>query len=300
VKLSVTDFINEQLELWPEVGSRFSSLTDVCVRTLPVNGVPVQVQFNPDRIISATAGVDTASVNSRPCFLCGSNRPGEQICYPWREYQILINPYPILPLHLTIVADIHIPQRIKGRLADMFSLARFLKNFLILYNGAQYGASAPDHFHFQAVEAGHTPLEMINNWDIRTPLAGKDTVIREESGFSGYHAVLSGNNPDKLCAAFNRIYDMLEEKNKGEEPGMNLFCRYVNNLWQLCIIPRRKHRPDCYFKTGDSQLIISPGAIDMAGVMITVRKKDFDRVTSSDMEQIYDEVAFVHSTPIHQ
>jgi len=75
------------------------------------------------------------------------------------KYQVLINPYPILPQHLTIVSRRHTPQSLKGRLGDFCKMAMELPDFLLFYNGARCGASAPDHMHFQAGSRGVVPLE---------------------------------------------------------------------------------------------------------------------------------------------
>ncbi len=290
--MKISSFIHRQLQLWPEVHTRFDDLAKVRHKTLMVDGIPVQVQFNPARIRSATAKVDSLSVHHRSCFLCAANRPVEQIHMPWRAYHILINPYPILPQHLTIASDQHLPQAIAGRIMDMLALAEFLEGFVILYNGPQCGASAPDHFHFQAVELGHTALEQVMDAWMTHPAALSNEQIQRWEGncFSGFQLLLSGNHPESIANAFMEILDSLS-KESTEEPNMNLLCRYHNGLWQLQIIPRCKHRPDCFFAEGEDQMIISPGVLDMAGVIVTSREKDFERITSSDIKQIYREVA---------
>ena len=58
----------------------------------------------------------------------------------------------------------------------------------------------------------------------------------------------------------------------------------------FAVIPRRKHRPDCYTAEGDAQYIISPGALDMAGLIITPRKEDFERLDADTLHEIISEV----------
>ncbi len=292
--MNITSFIDEQLAQWPEARAYSDDLTKVSSKYPIVNGIPVQVQYNPAREGSTMAKVDTKSIKKRPCFLCTRNRPKEQISLSWKTYHILLNPYPILPLHLTIATQKHLPQAIRGKIGDMLELSKLLEGFIVWYNGPQSGASAPDHFHFQAVEAGHTPLEKImDNW-MRLPassISGK-VALRENISFSGTQLLLSGYEQKALCNVFMKIYQMLiDEQAVDKEPKMNVFCRYTHRLWQLQIIPRRAHRPKCFFAEGDAQLLISPGAIDMAGIIITPREKDFEWVTSEDIEQIYKEVA---------
>ncbi len=292
--MDISTFFNKQLAQWPEAQMRFDDLAAVRTKTLLVNNIKILVQYNPARERSTIAPTDASSVKNRSCFLCNSNRPKEQTALPWKNYQVLVNPYPILPLHLTIASKRHLPQNIFGRFKDMLKLSKMLEGFIVLYNGPQCGASAPDHFHFQAVEAGHTPLEKVMDQWLRTPasvILGK-TAIREKLSFSGIHALISGQDPKELEGVFTKIYQtMTDGQPAANEPKINLICRCSKKLWHLLLIPRSKHRPDCFDATGDAQMLISPGAIDMAGVIVMPRKADFERITSADIEQIYREVA---------
>ena len=57
------------------------------------------------------------------------------------------------------------------------------------------------------------------------------------------------------------------------------------------IFPRRKHRPDAFFKEGDDRVVVSPGVIDMGGLLITPLEKDFERLDIATIEGIYREVS---------
>ncbi len=287
----ISSFLDRQWELWPEARSHFDDLKRLFIKKMQISGIEVQVQFNPKRAFSTHAKVDNLSVSRRPCFLCVENRPSGQIDVPWKNYSILINPYPILPYHLTIADKMHVGQTIDGRITDMLALAKYLDGFLVLYNGSRCGASAPDHFHFQAVEKGYTALEQMAD----RLFTHEKAIQLEIAGFSGRQIWLTGNDTDEISSCFGEIYKKYQRKGSDDEPMMNIFCRYTDNLWQLCMIPRRKHRPDCYFAEGDTQMLISPGALDMAGVVVTSRKNDFDRISSSELEQIYREVAIFES-----
>ena len=74
------------------------------------------------------------------------------------------------------------------------------------------------------------------------------------------------------------------------EPKINLLAWKEGQKNILVIIPRGKHRPDCYFAEGASQRMISPGALDMAGIIVTPRKEDFDKITPEDIRSIMQEV----------
>lgn len=160
----ISKFVLDQLSVWPLAAANFRALKNVEVRNLEVNGLDVKLQHNPGRIKSSAAKVDTASLKARKCFLCADNRPSEQMKLKFegrkdRKYDVLINPYPIFPEHLVIARDEHVPQSIWNRMVDMTDLARHYPSFTIFYNGPKCGASAPDHFHFQACPRGLMPLE---------------------------------------------------------------------------------------------------------------------------------------------
>jgi len=59
----------------------------------------------------------------------------------------------------------------------------------------------------------------------------------------------------------------------------------------VVLIPRSKHRPNCYTLEEANQRLISPGALDMAGVLVTARLKDFNQLTSKEAQKIIQEVA---------
>ena len=58
----------------------------------------------------------------------------------------------------------------------------------------------------------------------------------------------------------------------------------------VVIFPRRKHRPECYSAEGEAQYLISPGSIDMAGLFITPRETDYQRLTPEQAVSILKEV----------
>ena len=62
------------------------------------------------------------------------------------------------------------------------------------------------------------------------------------------------------------------------------------------IFPRRKHRPDAFYKEGDARVVVSPGVIDMGGLLITPLEKDFERLDGATVESIYREVSLEEKT----
>ena len=87
----------------PEAASRYRELRNVKTRELSVGSSTMQVQWNPARIVSTGASIDKQAVAARPCFLCEQNRPKEQVKKNIdNQYDLLVNPFPILPIHFTI------------------------------------------------------------------------------------------------------------------------------------------------------------------------------------------------------
>jgi len=258
------------------IGSQGSKPLDaakplVKIKTLDVNGHLYKVQFNPARIVSSAAKVDPESIRERKCFLCSENRPPEQKGVPFKgQYTILINPYPIFPRHLTIPSLEHMPQLIAPRFGDMLDLAQELDDYVVLYNGPKSGASAPDHFHFQAGNKGFLPIENDRNWE---------NVIRIESG-----------NKQEMLNRFQQIYESLPLQPDDIEPMLNILTWYERGKWTTSVFPRKKHRPACYFAEGDANLLISPAAVDMGGVFITPLEKDFEKITAENVADILEEV----------
>ena len=160
--LGAEALLERDLAHWPMARQNYEALNDVRIRTVRFGAFRIDVQFNPARIVSSGARTDAASISQRPCFLCDANRPPEQDALPCLDdrYLLLVNPFPIIRRHYTIVERTHTPQSIAGgRMADFLELARQLRGLTLLYNGPSCGASAPDHLHFQAVTRGQMPLD---------------------------------------------------------------------------------------------------------------------------------------------
>jgi len=264
----IIDFFNHQLAAWPEAATRFAALDNVITKQFDIDGLNVTVTHNPARIRSSAAKVDKASIAARPCFLCDANRPAQQQHIDWRGYRILVNPFPILPCHFTIIAKEHRPQSIAGAIDDMTRLSLILPDFVIFYNGPACGASAPDHFHFQAV--GKSSLPMFSATDV--PFG----IIR-----------IAGENATQHC--IDAVLERLPRNNDENEPKVNIFCITENHTPVIIIIPRRRHRPDFY---GEDGMLISPASIDLAGVMVAPRREDYERIDSAVIRDLYSQLCY--------
>ncbi len=276
-----------QLDKWELARRNFSDLASVRVRELNVRGVNVQVHFNPARIKSSSAKIDAKSIADRPCFLCKKNRPKEQEEISWRDYTLLVNPYPIFPRHFTIPHQTHKVQEILPHFFDMLDLATLLPDFVVFYNGPESGASAPDHFHFQAGAKDFLPLMNQRN------VVEKQKVSPSVFLWKNYlRTVLEivGSQKKEVISAFLDIYAKLPVVNS--EPMMNVVSYYENSTWHVLVLPRRAFRPWQYSAEKDSErLLVSPGTAEMCGVVITPIEEHFERMSSEDIEDIFSQVS---------
>ena len=288
----VNDLLTNQLEVWETARNNYNALAGVRVKELDVCGVTYKVQFNPARITSSGAKVDPKSIKERKCFLCPANLPEVQKGILFKEhYNILVNPFPIFPRHLTIPELEHVDQHIAIRIGDMLDLAKALTDFTIFYNGPKCGASAPDHAHFQAGNKGFMPVEQ----DWRKQVAGKVGACGEASLCYLNDApratlVIESASKEDAVKLFGIIYNALPVKEDETEPMMNVLAMYEDEKWVVFVFPREKHRPSCYTAEGDAQLLSSPASVDLGGVFITPIEKDFTKITASDVAQILSEV----------
>ncbi|MBQ0019773.1 MAG: DUF4922 domain-containing protein [Bacteroidales bacterium] len=308
------EFHEQELKRWQEAATRYEELQHVETRQLTEGEATMTVQWNPARIVSTGAKIDKKTLSERPCFLCDHNRPKVQRALPTEKYyQLLVNPYPILPKHFTIPTRRHQPQAIFDHFGMMCRFAWDMPSHIIFYNGPVCGASCPDHCHLQAGVRGVLPIE--RDWKEYEgsvqklyPLTGAQEAELDETGSdkrSGLYLLkswtcpvfvirsLSYNLDRPLC---ERLYNALPIVEGEWEPRMNVVC------WKqpgtggrpdeliTIIFPRKKHRPDCYYAEGSEQIMVSPGALDMGGLIITPREEDFRKMTPELAAGILQEV----------
>jgi ribosomal protein S18 acetylase RimI-like enzyme len=290
------DLLSDQKKAWQDFREGCELLKDVRERDLSCKGFLVRLQYNPGRLKSGTADVKEKNGRERRCFLCLDHLPQEQKGILYRgEYLILCNPMPVFSSHFTVSHLDHRRQAIAENIDTLLQLmADFGSGWVVLYNGPKCGASAPDHLHFQVGPSGRMPIEE----EIRDE--GRLALVKQIEGVSVYHvrdlkrevALLEGNDPMAVKGAFEDLLDALKKILLiDEEPMMNIAGYYEKTKWRLVIFPRRKHRPDAFFRTGDARVVVSPGVIDMGGLLITPVEKDFDQLKAATVEDIYGEVS---------
>lgn len=278
---SISRFFNRQLEVWTDARHRFRDLKHVETRQFSDQ---LKLQWNPARIVSTGAKIDKKTLGERPCFLCDKNRPKEQMSKQIDEkFHLLVNPFPILPVHFTIPARKHQPQLIYKNYGEMHRFISLHSDLMVFYNGPKCGASAPDHLHFQAGTNGILPLQ--TNWQrlsrnltdiISLNDEEKISVVRD---FIVPAFVIISKSAECDEALFRRLYKAMPQRGDETEPMMNIISWRKGEEFISVVIPREKHRPEAYFAEGDAQFVVSPGALDMSGLIITPREEDFRKLT---------------------
>ena len=288
---SISRFFNRQLEKWDDARHRFRDLKHVETKKLSEE---VRLQFNPARIVSTGAKIDKKTLGERPCFLCDKNRPKEQMSQQIDErFHLLVNPFPILPVHFTIPARKHQPQAIYKNYGEMHRFLSLHSELMVFYNGPKCGASAPDHLHFQAGTSGILPLQA--NWQrlsrnltdiISLNDEEKIAVVRD---FIVPAFVIISKSEESDETLFHRLYKSMPMRGDETEPMINIIAWRKGDEYISVVIPREKHRPEAYFAEGDAQVMVSPGALDMSGLIITPREEDFHKLTEESATTILQE-----------
>lgn len=288
-------FIEAQLAEWPLARENYSRLGETQRRRVEIDDLSVGVQLNPARIVSTAAKVSGDGVVApRPCFLCSANRPESQFAASLVDgWDLLVNPFPVFPVHLTVVAREHSPQLAIP--IEMASFAEMMPPLTFFFNGARAGASAPDHLHFQGVLTEELPLmalvsrmhpasrpgvESSCSWGLSLPFSFYSAVV--EPGTEGMRILRAISH----AAGIDRITGL---------PDPKLVNAYVfldvSGLLRVVVVPRSAHRPDCYYASGPDQRLVSPGAVEMAGVIITPRPEDYEHLSEKDIRTIYSQTA---------
>lgn len=273
---------DHQIESWSLARENYAALGVTERRPFTVGALKGAIQFNPARRISTGAKIDSATISRRPCFLCQDNRPTEQL---YEEilpgWEFLVNPYPIFPLHFTIAKKDHVAQ--DAIPLDMASMAEKLPGMTVFFNGARAGASAPDHLHCQAVATFELPLmgflEKGGNPETLPFKVDYRVITPDAKGMIDLKDIIASKGIDSLTG--------------NPDPGLVNAYMWIgqDGLLRACVVPRSAHRPSFYSVEQNEGYMVSPGAIDMAGIFVLPREQDFHRMDEEVIRQLYSEVA---------
>jgi ribosomal protein S18 acetylase RimI-like enzyme len=290
------DLLEQQKKVWRQLADGYNALESVRTREIICGDYTVKLQFNPKRIASTTANTDPRAIGDRKCFLCIENLPESQKGILYRDkFLILCNPVPIFSYHFTVSHIQHTPQELKNNIGGLLDLAKDLSpDFTVFYNGPECGASAPDHLHFQVSPRREIPVERdVVDMRRRKVFYYKNHVAGFELvNYSRAVLVIESTDRQQLLDFMKKLCSKWKKNlSTSYEPKMNILCSYQEELWRIIIFPRYKHRPDVYFREGDSRVLVSPAAVDIGGLIITPLEKDFFRIDAKLIEDIFTEVS---------
>ncbi len=283
--------IDEQLSSWELAKINHDNLQQVRTRTFTWAQTSVVVQFNPTRIGSTASKTDAASLARRKCFLCTANQPTEEIGVEVGNYIVQVNPYPIFTNHLVVAHRQHIEQNIEGHFAELLDFAQQMTDFALFFNGINCGASAPDHLHFQAAPKASFPI-------LKDFLNAEKTVVSEDVSAKTYqlcnlHRAVFCIESERIDAALLHFEQLIKRIFVNQQPMFNLLCAYTNGRWQTFVFPRRAARPWQYAAPEPQTLMVSPGTAEMSGVIVMPVEAHFERITSDDIIDIYQQVSLL-------
>jgi hypothetical protein len=299
------DLLHLQNRFWPDLAEAHHALEKLWCRRIDCEGFSVLVQHNPRRIVSTGSSTDPESLSRRPCFLCPPNLPMAQRALQYRKnYLVLCNPVPIFREHFTIATTAHSPQAIEDHIAEFLCLAKdMMPRFILFYNGPRCGASAPDHFHFQAVSAGILPIEQdMSRPDLRKHVWGNHGANLFRIKRLGREVwVLEGRDSQAIDAMLHRILDSMKRymtpgDDPVDEPMMNIIGIRDEGMWKVIIFPRRKHRPTAFYREDETRLVLTPAAVEMGGLLIAPVEQDYHRIDEKMIREIYEEVSLDEET----
>lgn len=275
----IEKLFQNQVQSWPRLAQGISGLAQAQTRRARIDWFDVFIRHIPHRVGSTTAKVDPVSIAKRLCFLCSENLDPEEQGIPFGEkYTIYFNPFPIVERHLSVIHREHGSQHIAGEFGSMLDLAKALPGYFVIYNGPECGASAPDHMHFQAGLRTLFPIE-------------KDAARVRGIALTNYaRNVFVFRDPDRmrLVEIMDRAVALLAAvTNKQPEPMINIAASYQGDEWTVYLFPRAKHRPAVYHS---GAIRVSPGAIDLCGIVVTAFEKDYASISSEDVAGIFREV----------
>jgi hypothetical protein len=302
VSACVEALIAHQKANWPQLKDGYEAISQIETKSVNIDGSNILVQHNARRVRSTAAAVDKDSIAARRCFLCSENLPAEErgIFYD-EEYVILCNPFPVLDKHLVIAHKQHVEQKIDGRIEELLGLAFDLgDDYFVLYNGPECGASAPDHLHFQALSRAVLPIEETLQTSEQPSEADCGVCEMMERGsfelFTVSDAgrsiiVFRGANQFEIVPWVYQIIASLSKATFKPEPMLNIVCYVDRGVYTVLLFPRARHRPACFFAEDEERLTISPGAVDMAGIVVVPEHAHYDKISAEQIERIFNEVS---------
>ena len=185
----------------------------------------------------------------------------------------------------------------------MLRLADTFPDMTVFYNGPESGASAPDHFHFQMGCKGFLPVERhFGLLGPKTVMRPGAAVIALTSAYIPGLPVITAPDAKSAEAAFLRVLRSLPVSPRTGEPQLNILCwkerTDSDTVFRILVIPRKAHRPSCYYAPEGEAVRISPASVDLGGVFIVPVEEDFRRTDAEVLQSIIRETVDTSWQPV--
>lgn len=290
-------FHQQQLASWPLAQANYQNLEQALYKDIYLSDFErIRLVCLPARIASSSAKITAKGQVDRPCFLCSHRLPAEQEHLDFDACDILVNPFPVFAEHFTVPSKAHQRQSFLREWPSFYRLLKEIpQDYLVFFNGACCGASAPDHLHFQIGQKNIMPLQM------DTMAAEHLSLLSDKEGLrlyrlAHYHRqawlIRSQTSSEKLQALVQQILQAHADVwQKEAEDHINVVAWSENDEQVLMIFPRAAHRPQCFFSEDETQrMITSPASVEMMGYYIFPRQEDFHKADAQAMKSIYQDV----------
>jgi hypothetical protein len=129
------------------------------------------------------------------------------------------------------------------------------------------------------------------------PLCAADGgCIYNVKGYAVPFFMIRAETVSRSVALFGQLLMAMPTVDGEAEPRMNVVGYYSpDGAFVSVVLPRASHRPECYFANDASHRLVSPGALDMAGLIVTPRSVDFESITAGEAVALLQEVALSQS-----
>jgi len=278
--------LSRQIEEWPALKEGVSTLSQGNSEDIEVEPFRFKKLFNPARIVNIKADVSKEGIAKRKCFLCVNDLPEEQRGIEIENFLLLCNPRPIFRDHFTLSCLEHVEQTLAPHIDFMSRSAKFAGSaYTIFFNGAQAGASAPDHLHFQVCPTADLPLMQ---YLCSLPENVNSVLSIMDAGYVSFTETKTEKLKQKLSSLIEAAKILLN----CNQASMNILMTYKEGSWLVVLVPRKKHRPACFSATGEEKILLSPAAVETSGAIVASQERDFDKIDEKLLQQVWSEIYF--------
>lgn len=299
-------FFSQQLPQWPLAQANYNNLKQALIKDVYLSDFErIRLVCLPARIASSSAKITAKGEVDRPCFLCSHRLPAEQQHMDFDHCDILVNPFPVFEEHFTMPSKKHQDQSLIDEWPSFYRLLQEIpQDYVVFFNGACCGASAPDHLHFQIGLKDVMPLQM-------------DTFASENLSFIKHY-----ENCDlyRLQHYHRQACLIRASENATQENVLGVIKLFLQAFASIChledaekhinvvawkegkeslllIFPRAAHRPQCFYNEDENQrMITSPASVEMMGYYIFPRAEDFHKADTAALKDIYRDVCLSQET----